>query len=708
LPGHSTGAITLNTTMSQIGEGTVDVTITSQSTSALSDTATARVEVLNTPPVADAGPDQSLALGETAVLDGSASSDPDNFPDPLTFQWTLVSVPAGSSVTDADLDNATTSVASLTSDILGDYVVRLTVSDGQNSAVDEAVVRAENQAPVADAGPDRHVETGVEVILNGSGSFDPDGEVITYAWTLQTAPATSALTTADLVGADTPNPGITPDVDGSYTLQLIVNDGLASSDPDDVVLLAGPSNVPPNAEAGMSQNVLTGSPVTLDGTKSQDPDHGPHALTFQWRFVQVPAGSALHDANITTATQAVASFVPDVAGLYALELTVSDGAASDQAQVPVTAFDVDGPPNAHAGEDQSVTLGTEVILNGSGSHDPDNGPSALTFSWQLVSVPGLSSVNNATILDAHTATPRFTPDVAGTYVLRLTVSDGAATDADNVLFVVRSGPRLGDFVLLGEEGMWLKQNSTVVNGDVGANVASPGPFLAGGVETTVGIGVYLLSPATKIMGDSVKVKQGAQVYDVHTNELSGNGDVLGQVVTPLELPLVPSFPAIPPVNPGTQDFDVPQNGTLSLDAGNYGVLKVRKNATITFTGGEYHFTEWDVGLNVTIHIDAPVDIRIAGKLMVNQGSMLLPSPTATTLTADDILITVLGINGNTGKVGATPKAAKFGLATTLRANVYVPNGTLWLRQNSTNTGAFIAKWMILGIGASATLEGSFE
>lgn len=115
-----------------------------------------------------------------------------------------------------------------------------------------------------------------------------------------------------------------------------------------------------------------------------------------------------------------------------------------------------------------------------------------------------------------------------------------------------------------------------------------------------------------------------------------------------------------------------------------------------------------MGLNVTINVEAPVDIRIEGKLMVDKNSTLLPGPTATTLTADDIVIIVNGINGTTGNVGATTKAAKFGLATTLRAKVYVPNGTLWLRQNSTNTGSFIAKWMILGISATATHEGGFQ
>jgi hypothetical protein len=81
-------------------------------------------------------------------------------------------------------------------------------------------------------------------------------------------------------------------------------------------------------------------------------------------------------------------------------------------------------------------------------------------------------------------------------------------------------------------------------------------------------------------------------------------------------------------SPGTQDLDVPRNGTLTLDAGSYGLLKARKGSTVTLTGGVYTFTEWDIRFNVTVNIEAPVEIRIAERLSVNQGSTVQPAPTA--------------------------------------------------------------------------------
>jgi len=77
-----------------------------------------------------------------------------------------------------------------------------------------------------------------------------------------------------------------------------------------------------------------------------------------------------------------------------------------------------------------------VTLDGTGSADPDNAPAALTFEWSVMSVPATSTVTTANLIDAHTATPRFTPDVAGSYVIQLEVSDSVHTDVDTVFVTV--------------------------------------------------------------------------------------------------------------------------------------------------------------------------------------------------------------------------------------------------------------------------------
>ena len=81
------------------------------------------------------------------------------------------------------------------------------------------------------------------------------------------------------------------------------------------------------------------------------------------------------------------------------------------------------PPIANAGPNQTVNVGTLVTLNGTGSSDPDNGPSPLTYSWKQTSGPIV------VLSGAMTATPSFTPQQPGTYVFSLVVNDGLATSA---------------------------------------------------------------------------------------------------------------------------------------------------------------------------------------------------------------------------------------------------------------------------------------
>jgi len=270
------------------------------------------------------------------------------------------------------------------------------------------------------------------------------------------------------------------------------------------------------------------------------------------------------------------------------------------------------------------------------------------------------------------------------------------------------GVRVQDFVLLGQEGVHVEQNGQILSGHVGANTASGGPYLAKSSEVTIGISADVLDPDSLVLGDSIYLKQNSTIYDVYYNELDGLGQVLGQQFTPVSLPLVSAFPDLPVFSPGTQDIDVPQDGSLSLEAGAYGLLKARRGSTVSFVGGIYDFSEWDVGENVQIYFQAHSQIRIAGKLAIDQGSYLGPEPSSSGINASDIVIYVNGINGNSGNLSATPKAAKFGINTVIHANVYAPNGTLWLRQNGQFTGAFLARWVDLGIGATAQLQSQWQ
>jgi hypothetical protein len=79
----------------------------------------------NAPPVADAGPNQRVLTGASVTLDGRGSYDAND--DPLTYTWTILSIPAGSH---AVLSNLQPGRPTFTADVSGSYVFTLRVSDG--------------------------------------------------------------------------------------------------------------------------------------------------------------------------------------------------------------------------------------------------------------------------------------------------------------------------------------------------------------------------------------------------------------------------------------------------------------------------------------------------------------------------------------------------------------------------------------------------
>ena len=189
--------------------------------------------ITNTPPVAEAGANQSVHVGDPVYLDGSGSYDEETASEDLLYVWQFEQIPPGSL---AALVGDDTIYPSFTTDVLGDYLLNLTVTDedGLSGAPDEVLVSTLNAPPNADAGEDQGVLVGTIVNLNGSGSSDPDGDLLGYAWTIQQMPMDS---TTFLVDTHTVSPWFQPDLAGAYDIELIVNDGYIDSDPDRVTVL---------------------------------------------------------------------------------------------------------------------------------------------------------------------------------------------------------------------------------------------------------------------------------------------------------------------------------------------------------------------------------------------------------------------------------------------------------------------------------------
>jgi hypothetical protein len=180
----------------------------------------------NNAPVADAGANQTVTTENTVTLDGSGSSDADG--DTLTYTWSFILVPGSSSLTTSDISGASSSVATFVPDVEGTYRPKLLVADGTENAKDFVTITSSegtgNSPPSADAGADQSVNSGDTVSISGSGSSDPDGDPLTYAWTFQSIPAGSALTDGDISSAGTVSASFVPDTTGTFRLRLRVSD----------------------------------------------------------------------------------------------------------------------------------------------------------------------------------------------------------------------------------------------------------------------------------------------------------------------------------------------------------------------------------------------------------------------------------------------------------------------------------------------------
>ena len=262
------------------------------------------------------------------------------------------------------------------------------------------------------------------------------------------------------------------------------------------------------------------------------------------------------------------------------------------------------------------------------------------------------------------------------------------------------------FSVFATHSIWLKKNSAILSGSVAVNDSGAPPFLASNVELSVG------QKATTPSGDELKAhrikvtKKAVVNSDVFYNQLTNNGTINGSLNTLLSLPLFTVLPPFQSAPAGAQDITVAKNDSISLAPGDYGDIKVKKKGVILFTGGIYNVRSLDFGNNTKMLFGGPSEVRIEEKFKTGKKTYIGPQNT-TTMSAKDIVFYVVGMNGKTGKMGASPKSAKVGLNNTVFANFYVPNGMLWLRKNSVAEGAFIGKDVSVGKGVKVTLNSAF-
>jgi PKD repeat protein len=252
---------------------------------------------------------------------------------------------------------------------------------------------AANDPPVAVVGGPYSGEAGTTSIeFDGSGSSDPNGDELSYAWDFgDGGTATGVMPTYIYPSA------------GNFEVRLIVSDSQLSSDPSvtSATITAPPMNIAPTANPGGPYEGEPGIAVDFDGSMSSDPNGDP--ITYSWDFGDGSMGDGVTPSH---------AFATD--GSYDITLTVTDdqGAMSTATTTATIATPpANSPPTADAGGPYSGTTGSTVSFSAAGSGDPDG--DILTYSWNF----GDNTTGDG-------ISPSHSYAAAGVYAVTLTVSDG--------------------------------------------------------------------------------------------------------------------------------------------------------------------------------------------------------------------------------------------------------------------------------------------
>ncbi len=282
------------------------------------------------------------------------------------------------------------------------------------------------QPPAANAGGEITINEGDPVMLDGSGSFDPDGIIVSYSWsqvtgvpvTLSDSSIAQPTFTAPFIGAGTE----------VLTFELTVTDNSSLQANATAIVNVIWVNDSPVADAGTVQTVAEGVVVTLDGSNSSDPDN--NIVSYLWVQTGGP-GVTLSDSTAIKPTF-ISPTIPSSGLALTFDLTVTDALgleSIDTAIVNVSRGNLS--PVANAGGTRNADEGALVTLDGSASNDPDG--TIVSFQWAQTG-GSVVTLSNASIVQ-----PGFTaPDVGPggqSLTFELTVTDDGGLQAIDTCIV---------------------------------------------------------------------------------------------------------------------------------------------------------------------------------------------------------------------------------------------------------------------------------
>jgi len=294
------------TTLRQNGLGNYNLRFTATDTMARSASCNVTVESIIGPPRALC-PEGELrtTAGVPLVVEGDGFDDI----DVVSFRWEVVSAPGP-----ADVRPANVAVTNFTATATGDYVLRLTVTDGDGASHScETLVRVVG-APMLFCPPVVEAPTRQPVTIEVTATDDTRVRRGTFELIAQPPRSRAEITDQGRDG-DAFRVTFTPDRQGEYVLRFTARDedGLESS--CEILVIGLPT--PPTA---LCEDVRT-VPLTNTNVGGAAEDDG-EIVRWEWSLVSGPPGSDARPPSPRDARDTV--FFPDLAGEYLLELTITD------------------------------------------------------------------------------------------------------------------------------------------------------------------------------------------------------------------------------------------------------------------------------------------------------------------------------------------------------------------------------------------------
>lgn len=372
-------------------------------------------EPVNNAPVAVINTsDTTVERGESIDVDGYDSYDPDG--DDLTYIWDI----NPSSGWSGSLSGA--GGGTITIEESGEYEITLIVTDGELGDVDEETVGALNSPPTAILDVPSSVFQGGTVELDGSDSFDPDGDDLDYDWEISPSTGWSGSLTGE-------TPEITFSEEGEYTIELEVDDG---EEVDSTSATINVTNSPPEAVIDIPSYIEQGIDIEIESDSSDPDERYGDKLTLDWtlKFINedgtktnVTPGVEIkgEDQDLTKESNQVYF---DKFGNYELTLYVEDSWGKSDTETIIFEVKPAIPTAYFEFYDSYYKQNRLVQIDGTGSTGSARYPVDFTKTeWQYVPPSGVAA-SNAKIQSSSDLSKRkliFKED--GTWTVRMRVSN---------------------------------------------------------------------------------------------------------------------------------------------------------------------------------------------------------------------------------------------------------------------------------------------